>query len=64
MVFQSNGKLTTENKNIEPELTTVEQPVSLMAKRVLQLLFGAIETDVMGSKEEVLNPNILMRNSC
>jgi LacI family transcriptional regulator len=49
---------------IEPELTTVEQPVNLMAKRVLQLLFGAINADAMESEEEVLNPNILMRNSC
>lgn len=49
---------------IEPELTTVEQPVNLMAKRVLQLLFGAINADAIESEEEVLNPNILMRNSC
>ena len=49
---------------IEPELTTVEQPVSQMADRALKLLMEAIHSDVELSKEEILNASILRRKSC
>jgi LacI family transcriptional regulator len=49
---------------IEPELTTVEQPVNLMAEKVLHLLFEAINSDSPLYREETLNANILRRKSC
>jgi DNA-binding LacI/PurR family transcriptional regulator len=48
---------------VEPELTTVEQPVSLMAERVLQLLLEAVDHNGELTKELVLNPDILIRKS-
>jgi LacI family transcriptional regulator len=49
---------------IEPELTTVEQPVNLMAEKVLHLLFEAINSDLPLHREEILTANILRRKSC
>lgn len=49
---------------IEPELTTVEQPVSQMADRALKLLLEAINSEGELSKVEVLNASILRRKSC
>ena len=49
---------------IEPELTTVEQPVNLMADRALKLLLEAINSDRELSKVEILNAGILRRKSC
>ena len=49
---------------IEPELTTIEQPVNLMAEKVLHLLFEAINSDSPLHKEEILNAIILRRKSC
>ena len=49
---------------IEPELTTVEQPVNLMAEKVLHLLFEAISSETKIIKEEILEANILRRKSC
>ena len=49
---------------IDPELTTVEQPVSLMAEKALQLLLSAIPSGDAQQTEEILNTRILRRKSC
>lgn len=49
---------------IEPELTTVEQPVSQMADMALKLLLEAINSDGELSKDVILNATILRRMSC
>lgn len=49
---------------IEPELTTVEQPVNQMAEMALKLLLEAINSECESSKEGILNANILRRKSC
>lgn len=49
---------------IDPELTTVEQPVNLMAERALQFLMRAIQSEDAPQTEEVLDMRILRRKSC
>ncbi|MCK9413727.1 MAG: LacI family transcriptional regulator [Prolixibacteraceae bacterium] len=49
---------------IEPELTTIEQPVSQIACMVLKLLLEAIDSAGEPSKEVILNASILRRKSC
>jgi len=49
---------------IEPELTTVEQPISQMAEIALKLILEAINSGEELLKEEILNTRILRRKSC
>ena len=49
---------------IEPELTTVDQPIKEMAESALQLLLKNINSDDKKPEEIFLTPRILERKSC
>lgn len=49
---------------IDPELTTVEQPVHMMAERAWQLLLSAVQSGNEQQTEEILSTRILRRKSC
>jgi LacI family transcriptional regulator len=49
---------------IDPELTTVEQPVEQMAEAALQILLEEINSNENRGVEKVLSPRILKRKSC
>ena len=49
---------------IDPELTTVEQPVSLMAEKALQVLLSAIHSGEEQQTDIMLDTRILRRKSC
>jgi len=49
---------------IDPELTTVEQPVGLMAEKALQILLSAIQSGEGQQTDIMLDTRILRRKSC
>lgn len=49
---------------IDPELTTVKQPVEQMAENALLMLLEKIESNDVKIKEKILDTHILKRQSC